>query len=382
MNNDVQSAGYTRTLPNLLSLEAFHAVLWLGVSICILAYSARVCIRYVCHKRLLVDDLLMLVALMILIAIAAMGQVYLTHLYNLNGLSYGTFIPGPTFLDDSQTALRAFGAMSIMCYVGIWIVKINFMVIFYRLGNQINLYRVFWWIVFAIIIACFIIELAVLQYDCVFGNITYVITVCTERHSVLRVYRLYIVACALDVLTDVLLICFPVTILWRTRLSLRQKVVLSLIFSLVGFTIAVTIIRGSIFGGAYRSIDATEQQDMSTPWIWLWFSLEYIVSFLIACLVSFRSLFMQKAKPNHNIRPVVQGANGVQPRPRPSRRIRRLYDSVLETCRTLEGTNVEREHELLPRPPTANLGLDFSKGSAWTKTWAITIESDSQSSRV
>jgi hypothetical protein len=60
-------------------------------------------------------------------------------------------------------------------------------------------------------------------------------------------------------------------------MALRQKVVLSTIFCLLGFTIAVTIIRGSVFGGVYRSVDAVDEQEMSTPWIWLWFSMEYIV---------------------------------------------------------------------------------------------------------
>jgi hypothetical protein len=146
----------------------------------------------------------MAASLLILISIAAMGQLYLGDLYNLNGISYGTFVPGPTFLDDSQAALRAFGAMSLLSYIGIWLIKMNFMILFHRVGHQVPLYRACWWIVLIIIAAIFVVEIALTQFGCVFGDIRYVISSCTTRDSVGRLYKFYVVACALDVLTDVL----------------------------------------------------------------------------------------------------------------------------------------------------------------------------------
>lgn len=79
-------------------------------------------------------------------------------------------------------------------------------------------------------------------------------------------------------LTNVVL-CFPIAILWRTRvgISLRKKLILSTIFSLVVFTIAVTIVRGSIFGGVYKSIDENNMKSMNVTWIWFWFSVEFTV---------------------------------------------------------------------------------------------------------
>ena len=57
---------------------------------------------------------------------------------------------------------------------------------------------------------------------------------------------------------------------------MRQKIFLSGMFSLVAFTIAVTIVRGTIFAGLYRP-DASAQKKSNIAWIWFWDSLEYMV---------------------------------------------------------------------------------------------------------
>lgn len=72
-------------------------------------------------------------------------------------------------------------------------------------------------------------------------------------------------------------ICFPIVILWNVRTSLRKKLMLSGIFALVGFTIAVTIVRGSVFGGIYKNLDDSTLQVMNVTWIWFWFNMEFMV---------------------------------------------------------------------------------------------------------
>lgn len=72
-------------------------------------------------------------------------------------------------------------------------------------------------------------------------------------------------------------IAFPVCILWGCKVNLRKKLALSGIFGLVAFTIVVTIIRGSIFGGVYQSISEGEMKQLNVTWIWFWFNVEFVV---------------------------------------------------------------------------------------------------------
>lgn len=70
---------------------------------------------------------------------------------------------------------------------------------------------------------------------------------------------------------------FPISILWSVNISIRKKLILGGIFGLVGFTIAVTIVRGSIFGGVYKSINADGGSELNVSWIWFWLYVEYTV---------------------------------------------------------------------------------------------------------
>lgn len=56
-------------------------------------------------------------------------------------------------------------------------------------------------------------------------------------------------------------------IVWKTKINMRQKIVLSCVFLLVSFTVAVTIVRGSFFGGAYFDI----------VWVGFWIYVEFFV---------------------------------------------------------------------------------------------------------
>lgn len=60
-------------------------------------------------------------------------------------------------------------------------------------------------------------------------------------------------------------------------ISLRQKFLLLGIFSLVLFTIAVTIVRGTIFFGVYKSGQDAERKGLDPLWMMFWFFIELIV---------------------------------------------------------------------------------------------------------
>lgn len=70
---------------------------------------------------------------------------------------------------------------------------------------------------------------------------------------------------------------FPILILWKVHISLSQKLLLSSIFSLVAFTIAVTIIRGSVFSSIDKSVEEANRKDFDPSWMAFWFFIELIV---------------------------------------------------------------------------------------------------------
>lgn len=351
------------TTPPLVSLEVFHGITWAGFALCVIAFSSRVAIRVMCTYRLLAEDYMMGISLCLLLAATIIGQLSIKYIYIMVDVSNGA-TPSADFLSQTTTGLRSFGVLMILNYVGIWLVKFNFLLFFRRLGNRVKKYRVFWWVVLAYNIAAGAVVIGLIDFKCVMPDAAIVFATCSGAESVIGSYTAAKVSCTLDVIGDAMIIGFPCWILWNCKVSLQKKLVLSAIFGLVTFTIAVTIIRGSIFGGVYQSITEHHMKQMNITWIWFWFNIEFVVAFTIGCLVSFRSLYTQK---DNSIREAEvrerqrAAAVGSFSKPKGLRaRARLLHDELLTTFQSWEGTTRFSDDRFsLPVPPTGRMSVDF-----------------------
>lgn len=88
--------------------------------------------------------------------------------------------------------------------IGIWSIKLNFMLFFYRLGHQIRAYRIFWWISVFVVMSCGIVALGIIPYRCHFLPVLEAIAECGTPDSLSHVYIMYIVSVALDAFSDLI----------------------------------------------------------------------------------------------------------------------------------------------------------------------------------
>jgi len=70
---------------------------------------------------------------------------------------------------------------------------------------------------------------------------------------------------------------FPVAILWKSRIDMRKKIILTFTFGLVFVTIAITIVRGSVFHRVYSANGTGEAKEQSLTFTWFWFYCEFSV---------------------------------------------------------------------------------------------------------
>ncbi|KAI1758902.1 hypothetical protein GGR53DRAFT_524296 [Hypoxylon sp. FL1150] len=366
-----QSAVPVPTTPPLVSVEAFYGVIRVTV-----VYLSRIVIRIVCFKRLFVEDYLMLVSLCFLLAGTIVGQPFVKYIYQMVDVSNGA-MPPLTFLDDTTNGLRGFGSLVLLNYFGIWLVKLNFLLFFRRLGNHVDKYRIFWWVVLLFNLAAGVVVIGLIDFPCTMRPAEVVFANCNGPKSAIASSTAAKVTCALDAFGDGLIICFPCWILWGCKLNIRKKFALTGIFGLVALTIAVTIIRGSIFGGVYRSISEHEIKQINVTWIWFWFDVEFVVAFTIGCLVSFRALYAQKSSSAQERQHRAALNYGSKPKGLRAR-ARLLRDDLITTLMTWEATTGANEDRFeLPRPPTGRLSVDFQQGETWSKPSTSHKHSDS-----
>ncbi|KAI0968225.1 hypothetical protein F4678DRAFT_206731 [Xylaria arbuscula] len=339
--------------------ETFQGLVWGGFALCVIAFACRAHIRILCHCRFLADDWLMLVSLLALLGNGILSQLLLDPVYTVSYVEAGHLQPSADFLDVVRRNLQAFGIFFIVSYIGIWLIKVGFLVFFYRLGSKITRFLVLWWIFLIVTIASLGIILGTGRFSCFFGSIEYISTVCstTGADKDKAIFKLSV---ALDVISDALILAFPLSILWGTSISLRQKYVLSAVFSLVLLTVAVTIVRTSAYGGANETV-------ASVPWVWFWISVEWVVSFIAACIVSFRALFVQKARLAGRAREREIAAGPVSKPSGLRNRAKLMHSNFVETLKTLE-LGERDEFSLLPMPATGRLSIDLSGTQTWTGT--------------
>ncbi|KAI0891997.1 hypothetical protein F4806DRAFT_500578 [Annulohypoxylon nitens] len=261
------------------------------------------------------------------------------------------------FLEDLVKGLHGHVALMMMNYIGIWLIKFSFLIFLSRLGDRVTKYRVFWWIVLIFNIISGVAAIAIIPFGCLLAPADRIVVVCKERGNRIFANLNSIISCLLDAVGDAMIIGFPIYVLWNVRIDIRKKLILTALFSLVVFTVLVTIVRGSIFSGAYVPVNEPDTRPVNVAWLWFWFCIEYIISFIVACLISFRCLFTQIESESAN-REAIQV---YRPQPKGFReKMRTFRVSMRNTLMTLEGfTGVDSEVFALPSPPAGSLSLNF-----------------------
>ncbi|KAL4795299.1 hypothetical protein BDV19DRAFT_389432 [Aspergillus venezuelensis] len=141
-------------------------------------------------------------------------------------------------------------------------------------------------------------------------------------------YMTLIINMVLDVVSNVGIISLPVALLWNAQIPTRRKIILMAILSLTVVIIIVSIVRVAVV--------ATKTELIEPTWLWMWSFIEATVANIIACVASFRQLFVKQGRAGRPTTPVPRSGAGIgvlrhnKPSPSSSERRFSLYDGELE----------------------------------------------------
>jgi len=139
--------------------------------------------------------------------------------------------------------------------------------------------------------------LADIQYDCLLKPVAYVFAKCDLKAATDFEWATLHANVASDLVTDAMIISIPILLLWNVRISTRKRIGLFGLFSLTITTMIFSIIRVTL-------VSTGTQANVS--WLYTWGNVEVTVSIIVACLGSFRQLFVKsEGKSSYN-----SGSNG------------------------------------------------------------------------
>ncbi|KAK8029316.1 hypothetical protein PG991_006372 [Apiospora marii] len=242
---------------SLLTLSSFKGLVWGLFALCFVALSVRAGIRLACFRKLFAEDYLMILALGLMLANAILCQIRMKQIYLVDAVGNGAVAQPPDFAQDLPKAVHAELANSLLCILGVWAVKYNFLMFFYRLGSHVRWYRIALWAVVAVTTASLAAALVCHSYLCTTSSEEFIAANCETAGGGGRLKNT-IVNTTLDVVTDVLS---------KVRLPLRKKIVLACFFGMVLLKVAIQLVRVAL-------TNTRIAQNMD--WVWFWFTVEFV----------------------------------------------------------------------------------------------------------
>ncbi|KAL8885051.1 MAG: hypothetical protein Q9205_006905, partial [Flavoplaca limonia] len=262
----------------------FLGFLWSGTGVSLSFVIFRLIVKIRSYRKIYSDDYLVITAWILLLGSAVLWQFMSPNLYDLFAVTSGQKPLTPDFITKNADLLRSITPFSLLFYSCLWTIKLSFLLFFRRLGFNVRGQKIWWWCVLIITILSWMVTVADHDYKCSLRPLIWIWRNCQSPSAIRFTNNTYYANCAVDVVTDCLIISIPVRMLWNVRLPIRQKLLLMTIFSLTVIVMIVSIIRVADVGSS------TQQPDIS--WVYFWSNIEMSTAIVIACISSFRQVFV------------------------------------------------------------------------------------------
>ena len=150
------------------------------------------------------EDWIMLLALGAMLGSAIVTQLRLEYAYEVRDVASGIIPVPPTIFEDVYKAVRGIFAQVMLTQIGIYAIKLSCLIFFYRLGGRITEYLVHWWFVAIVTLACFAVSLGLFEYRCSLSSLDVVLSECSSKADINRMWRSAMISCVADAFSDVL----------------------------------------------------------------------------------------------------------------------------------------------------------------------------------
>ncbi|KAL4965296.1 uncharacterized protein BDV14DRAFT_199993 [Aspergillus stella-maris] len=263
-----------------ISERAFLIVQWSFTAVASLFVIGRLGIRFSLYRRLFLDDFLVIFAWATLLSTTTIWQIKATLLYRF----YEVKPWPPEFYAQYMDFTRYYVVFGLLFYTGLWSVKISVLAFFRKLGSKIRSHRIWWWVVLGLTVALGIVAIGIQVYQGSLRNGHWTESYSSSTTRVRQQNPNFYTQCVCDLVSDLLILSIPILIIWPIKMPLRKKIVLLILFSMTLLIMAVAIIRVAVNTSSDRTLDIT--------WLNLWCSVEVATAIMVACVASFRQLFV------------------------------------------------------------------------------------------
>lgn len=185
-------------------MSNFQAVIWAGLAVSSVFVVLRLYLRWHGPRRLFWEDAFLLFAYVLSPITAALWQWAAKDMYYTLNVEAGLAAYETDFLERLRRWLIVNLVVELFFYSSLLSVKLSFLFFFKRLGSKVQGQKYVWWPVLGFSITAFLVSLGDVQYECLVGDMTYIVTYCGTSPAGRFTTITLQVNCVLDVLSDFL----------------------------------------------------------------------------------------------------------------------------------------------------------------------------------
>ncbi|KAL8936649.1 MAG: hypothetical protein Q9216_004818 [Gyalolechia sp. 2 TL-2023] len=251
-----------------------QALTWSLFSIAAGFFGARICIRFKLNKRLQLDDGLVALSMLMFTALSILQTAYVDTTFKVQAVRTEHRPMPADFEEASNRYARYQWAIAYFFFTGIWAVKGSFLAFYDKLTQRLPRIRKAWWIGIVITFLTYIGSLFAYAF---LNGLKFKRSL---RNKAIN-YQF-----AADFATDIIITAIPLTLALQSSVPTRQKLLLSLIFSM---TLIITI-----FSIVRYTVNRPGRPPAGPSWLQVWSSIEHCASISIASAASFRAFVVQQ----------------------------------------------------------------------------------------
>ncbi|MCJ1277129.1 hypothetical protein MMC21_004939 [Puttea exsequens] len=262
------------------------ALTWAATAFAAAFVAARTYIRLTRVGGLAWDDYWIYLAWTILGVNSVLQTMQAESLYYLDKYASGLVPADERLVREGGKYVRYEFVIIAFFWTVLWGVKASFLALYWKLFEKQAVYRRWWIAVTAVAFGAYVGCWVASALNCHPASAYFEFGKCTKASD--RTGSLISVSYSttVDVLTDLMIMLLPLHMLWKVRLTLRQKLGLAVVFLLAGITMIVAITRAA---------QISRKTFSDGVLLAVWGIIESTVSVIIGCLPPFKAIFRPRA---------------------------------------------------------------------------------------
>ncbi|KAH7323165.1 hypothetical protein B0I35DRAFT_427220 [Stachybotrys elegans] len=280
-----------RPTPPGIDYDFFIGFSWAGVSVAVLFLFGRLYSRFRGPRRLFLDDVFISIACAMVVTTAGLWQWSARDMYHILNVNAGVDIPAQDFFDRMRRWLTVSFVVEMLYYTTLILFKLSMLFFFKRLGNSVERFGYLWWPVLIFSLCTYFVSVGNVEYKCLFSSLEVITEYCNSPEGTQFLKDTLAANCALDVVSDFMIMLIPIVLLWKVRIQWRRKLIFMGIFSLSIVIMGVAIARAADIEARQKSNGLPD-----STYLWFWSACQSFLCIVVACSSAFPQLFTASSR--------------------------------------------------------------------------------------